>query len=239
MGSRLPIIFGALVVARFASAQPGPLPAADLARQGNDHYSAGKYADAAALYRRALDLEPNSVEYKFKLAQSLRQSGDCDQALPIYRAIEGTAPADQKSEIDAGIAQCSPTITQPAPIPDPPEPITQPMPQPASGGGGSVTTRTAMMAMGGGALFGAGVILLWAGYTHKGDAEAARSVSDYNRISGRATTEYVLGAVGIAAGVTLGALALYRITASKKETDTAVAFTPEQGGGTLVLGGSW
>lgn len=237
MGSRLAIIFGALAFARVAGAQPGPLPAADLAKQGTELYAAGNYNDAAAMFQRALELEPNNIDYKFKLAQSYRAANRCDQALPIYKAITDTAPAENKSEIDAGIAQCSPKIAPQQEPPEPPQPL-PPQPEPTTGGG-KVSTGTALMLAGGGFALGAGVMLLWAGSTHSDDADAARSVSDYNRISGRATTEYVLGAIGIAAGVTLGALAFYRIHVANKESDTAVAFTPSQGGGTLVLERSW
>jgi tetratricopeptide (TPR) repeat protein len=244
VGSRLPIIFGALLLARIAAAQPGPLPAADLAKQGVDLYNANNFAGAADMFKRALELEPNNNGYKFMLAQSLRKSNRCDQALPLYNAIAGTAPPDQKAEIDAGIAQCSPKIApQPvAPPPPPPQPqVTVEPPAPSSGGdggGGNATKGTALMLAGGGALIGAGIVLIWAAHTHSGDADAARSVADYNRISGRATTEYVLGAVGIAAGATLGALAFYRMF-SKNESNTAVAFTPRDGGGTLVLERLW
>lgn len=239
MGSRLPIIFGALVVARIAAAQPGPLPAGDLAKQGVDLYNAGNFADAASMFQRALDLEPNNIQYKFMLAQSLRKGNRCDAALPIYQSIASTAPADEKAEIDAGIAQCSPKPVAPDPVPTPPPAPTPEPAQPSSGGGGNVSMGTALMLGGGGVALGAGIVLLWAAHTHSGDADAARSVEDYNRISDRSTTEYVLGAIGVAAGVTLGALAFYRIHVAKKESNTAVAFTPRDGGGTLVLERSW
>ena len=103
---------------------------------------------------------------------------------------------------------------------------------------GGIKTSDAAMLMGGGAAVGAGLVLLWAAHTHSGDADDARSVKDYERISGRSTGEYILGGVAIVGGVALSMWALKRIRSSK-EADTAVAFTPGHGGGTLVLERSW
>ena len=93
------------------------------------------------------------------------------------------------------------------------------------------------MLMVGGIALGAGVVLLWTAHTHSGDADAARTVRDYDRISGRATAEYIVGGIGIAAGVALGVYAMHRIRNSKD--DTAVAIVPGHGGGALVLERSW
>jgi hypothetical protein len=94
------------------------------------------------------------------------------------------------------------------------------------------------MLMGGGALVGAGVVLLWAGHTHAGDADDARTVSDHDRISGRSTTEYILGGASIAVGVGLSVWAMKRIS-SARENEIAVAFAPRAGGGSFVLERSW
>lgn len=228
MGSRFPIIFGALVVARIAAAQPAP--GADLARKGTELYDAGNFADAAATFQRALDLEPNNVEYKFKLALALDKGGQCEHALPIYKALGANPPADHKADIDSGIAHCSPEITAqpeapPAPVPD------------SSAVSTNIDMKNAAMLMGGGVALGAGIILMWSAHTHSGDADAAVTVSDHDRIAGRSTAEYVFGGIGIVAGVALGVYAMHRIRSSKD--DTAVAIVPEHGGGALVLERSW
>src|SRR5512143_2043718 len=90
VGSRLSLVtvVGALCVSTATVlAQPGPLPAADLAKQGIDLYKAGNFAGAVAPLERAVELEPNNFEYKYTLAQALRQSGQCAKAVPIYRSI--------------------------------------------------------------------------------------------------------------------------------------------------------
>jgi hypothetical protein len=102
----------------------------------------------------------------------------------------------------------------------------------------SVSKGNVFMLIGSGALVGAGAVLLFAGYTHSGDAEAARTVNDHDRIAGRATAEYVLGAVGIAAGIGLSVFAMHRISVSN-EHDTTVAFQPRAGGGSFVMERSW
>ncbi len=229
MGQFRSIIFGVLVVARVAAAQPGPQPSADLARQGTELYNAGNFADAASTFQRAVELEPNNVEYKFKLAQALDKGGRCEQALPIYKALGANPPADHKADIDAGIAHCSPQPAAPVAAAE--------SESSAPGGSTKIDTTSATMLMGGGVALGAGIILLWSGYTHSGDADAAATVSDHNRISGRATGEYVIGSIGIAAGLALGVYAMHRIRSSKDET--AVAIVPGHGGGTLVLERSW
>jgi tetratricopeptide (TPR) repeat protein len=227
-------MFGVMALARIATAQPGPLPAAELARQGTDLYTAGNYADAVSPLQRAVELEPNNADYQFTLAQALRQSGQCDKATPIYRGLAAAAVEPRKAEIDAGIAACTPSIT---PQPQTPAPMVAPEPALARSAGSASRGNIAML-MGGGVALGAGIVLLYSGYTHSGDAEAARTVKDHDRIAGRATAEYVLGGIGIAAGVALSALAAYRLSASD-EHSTAVAFTPRSGGGSVVLEGSW
>ena len=94
------------------------------------------------------------------------------------------------------------------------------------------------MLAGGGALVGAGIILLWAGHTHAGDADDARTASDHDRISGRSTAEYILGGASIAVGVGLSVWAMKRLSSSR-ESEMAVAFTPREGGGSFVLERSW
>lgn len=93
MGSSLSCasVIGAALVFSQAHAQapqpqagPGPLPAADVAKQGVDLYNAGDYAGAVAPLQRAVDMEPNNFEYRFTLAQALRQSGNCGDAVPHY-----------------------------------------------------------------------------------------------------------------------------------------------------------
>src|SRR5262245_11289575 len=101
VGSRLiaSVVCAGLVSAGSARAQqpqppqpqqpagPGNLPSADVAKQGLDLYKAGDFVSAVAPLERALEMEPNNFEVHYALAQSLRQTGHCDQALPHYKAL--------------------------------------------------------------------------------------------------------------------------------------------------------
>ncbi len=244
MGSRLPFwgVVGSLALGgSLALAQPGPLPAAELAKQGMNKYNAGDYAGAVESLQRAVDLEPNNFEYKLALANSLRQSNQCSRARPLYSELAAAAQDDAtRAKVQEQMAQCpEPQLTPPAPAPTPPPP--PPPQQPTA----VITTSSAgasksdmFMLMSGGVLVGAGIVLLWAGHTHAGDADDARTVADHDRISGRSTNEYILGGVGIAAGVGLSLWAMKRISAAR-ENEIAVAFTPRDGGGSFVLERSW
>jgi uncharacterized membrane protein len=214
------------------------LPAADFAKQGKDRYNAGDYAGAVDPLTRAVELEPNNFDYKLALAHALAKSNQCGRARPMYSELAATADATRKPEVDAGLASCpAPEATPPPSVPATPEPPPTTTAVVTSGGG-TLGKGPMFMLMGGGALVGAGVILLFAGYTHAGDADDARSVSDHDRIAGRATTEYVLGGIGIAAGVALSLWAMHTINKSS-EHETTVGVTAHNGGGGVVLGGSW
>jgi hypothetical protein len=141
---------------------------------------------------------------------------------------EEPPPAADPATATAGAMPAPPEAT---PLPPPPPPAT-----PVSRGMRVGHAEMGML-IGGGALFGAGLVFLWSGSTHADDAEAARTVADHDRIANRSTAEYVLGAVGLTAGVALSVLAVYRIHKSGHET--AVAFQPRSGGGSLVLERSW
>jgi tetratricopeptide (TPR) repeat protein len=225
-----------------ALAQPGPLPAAELAKQGMNKYNAGDYAGAVESLQRAVDLEPNNFEYKLALANSLRQSNQCGRARPLYSELVEKSPDDAtRTKVQEQMAQCpEPQLTPPPPAPTPPTPPTPPA-QPtavitSSSPGASKTDM--FMLMGGGALVGAGIVLLWAGHTHAGDADDARTAADHDRISGRSTAEYIIGGASIAVGVGLSVWAMKRISSSR-DSEIAVAFTPREGGGSFVLERSW
>ncbi|HUS29202.1 MAG TPA: tetratricopeptide repeat protein [Kofleriaceae bacterium] len=233
---------GVVFASATALAQPGPLPSADFAKQGTDLYRAGDYAGAVAPLEKAVELEPNNFEYRFMLAQSYRQSGHCDKAVPLYRALVDVAPdAQRKTDVETNMALCPATSvaappSQPAPAPEPPEP-----PAPAvvtSSSGGSISGANMGLLMGAGVGIGAGVVLLLSGYNDSKDADRAAKFSDHDAIDTRASTEYVLGAVGVGVGVALGVVAVVRIK-NAKEHDTSISFKPRSGGGTFVWERTW
>ena len=237
MGSRL--LIGTALAAGLAGipahAQPGPLPAADSAKQGTDLYNAGDYAGAVAPLQRAVEMEPNNYEYRFALAQALRQSGHCGDAVPHYKQAVASAPPEKANDIKTAMAACpnSGITEQPA---TPPPPAPAPEPQVVYQGGG-MSGGNALMLVGAGAGLAAGLCLFLSAHSDDGDANDAASFEDYARISARADRLRIGAAIAGGAGVVLGVIAIYRIKHSKEGTQ--VSFTPRKGGGSLVLERSW
>lgn len=217
-----------------AQAQPGPLPAADSAKRGMDLYKAGDFAGAVAPLQDAVDLEPNNFEYRFMLAQALRQSGNCAEAMPHYKQLETSAPPDRANELMTAMGACpNAGIAPPPQTPSPPPP---PAPEPVqvkSGIGGA----NAWLLVGAGAGIAAGLCLGYAAYSDDNDADAAASHDDYSSISARADREKIAAIVAGGAGLVLGVIAIYRIKVSKEGTQ--LSLRPRTGGGTLVLERSW
>ena len=237
MGSRLLIAtaLGAALATVPAHAQPGPLPAADSAKQGIDLYKAGDYAGAVAPLQRAVEMEPNNFEYRFYLAEALRQSGNCGEAVPHYKQLQTTAPPEKQNDVKTAMAACpNAGITQQPTTPPPPAPPPEPqVVYRSSGGGGS----NAWLLVGAGAGLAAGAILFLAAHYDDDDASVAASYDDYSRISARADRERIGAIVAGGVGVTLGVIAIIRIKHSKESTQ--VSLTPRRGGAALVLEGSW
>lgn len=243
MGSRLSIatVIG-MVVASNAAAQPalppttpsGPVSAAESAREGTDLYNTGDFAGAVAPFQRAVELEPDSFEYRFALAQALRQSGSCGDAVPHYKQALAGAPVERQSEVSTAMAAC-PTagITQQPSTPAPPPPPVEP--QVVVQGG--LTNTNAALLVGAGAGLAAGLCLFLAASADDDDAAAAASYEDHDRIATRADRLRIGALIGAGAGVALGVIAIYRIKLSKEGTE--LSFTPRKGGGALVLEKSW
>ena len=254
MGTRLSLVavVGGLLVAGSASAQqrtptpapqpapqagPGPLPAADFAKQGTDLYNAGNYAGAVTPLKRAHEMEPNNFEYRFMLAQALRQSGNCGEAVPHYKALSTSAPPERAAEVKSAMDQCpSATITpQPAtPAPVAPPPSEKVVVHSSRGG---LSTSDGALLIGAGLGIGGGAALFLAAMMDDDDADAAARYEDHQRISNRADTLRVAAAVSAGAGVVLGVIGILRVRAASKETELAIS--PRKGGGMLVLERSW
>jgi hypothetical protein len=236
VGSRL--VFAALMSAALgvtpAIAQPGPLPAADSAKQGIDLYNAGKYADAVAPLSRAVEMEPNNFEYRFMLAQALRQSGNCGEAVPHYKQLDSTAPPERANDVKTAMAACpnGGITAQPATPAPPPAPA-----EPTIVTSGGMSKGNALLLVGAGAGLATGVCLFFAGYTDKSDADAAASYDDHDRISTRGDRLYIASAVSAGVGVVLGVIAIKRIKVSNEGTQ--LSLSPRKGGAALVLERSW
>ncbi|HEY5946096.1 MAG TPA: tetratricopeptide repeat protein [Kofleriaceae bacterium] len=217
-----------------AYAQPGPLPAADSAKQGTDLYKAGDYAGAVAPLQRAVEMEPNNFEYRFMLAQALRQSGNCGEAMPHYKQLESSAPPERANDVKTAMAACPNSgITQQQSTPPPPPPPAEPQVVVRGGMSGG----NAALLFGAGAGIAAGICLFGAAHYDAADANVAASYDDHDRISARADRLYIASAITGGVGVVLGVVAIYRLKGSKEGTQLSVR--PHKGGGALVLERSW
>ena len=56
-------------------------------RTAEDHYRAGRWADAESLYRAVLDEQPNHVEAMLGFAVLCHQRGRSEQALALFRRV--------------------------------------------------------------------------------------------------------------------------------------------------------
>ena len=218
-----------------ATPTPPPPTAADLAKQGTDAYQAGDYPAAVTLLKQAHELEPSSFAYRFAFAQALRQSGNCTEAIPHYKALIETAPdpntaQDVRSSMEA-CPEAKPERMEPPPVVPPPPP---PPPPPTD-----VISRTnAAMMIGASASLAASVLFFAGSRLDRGDADRARSVDDHDHISGRANLWLAASIITGGAGVALAVYSVVRHERAKRGTELSVAPRAD-GGATLVLGGSF
>jgi hypothetical protein len=243
LGTRLSIVTvcAAVLASHAASAQPRkPPPQASPAKQGADLYNAGDYAGAAEKLKTAHQLDPNNFEVRFMLAQALRQSGNCTDALVHYKAIEATAPPDKAADVKSGITTCEPPPPEPEPAPPPPPAPTPPPPPPPPPTivRGGVSATDGALLVGAGAGLAAGLVLFMSAHYADQDADAAASYEDHNTISTRADRMRIASIVAGGAGIALGVVAVLRIRSANEE-GTQVSVSPHKGGGMLVLGRSW
>jgi len=217
---------------------PAPAPtAADLAKQGTDLYQAGDYAGAVPLLQRAHEMEPNTFAYRFALAQALRQSGNCAEAVPHYKALlEGAPDPDTAQNVRSSMEACPEAAPDKLAAPAVPPP---PPPPPPVASSGDISRSNAMLMVGAGASLTAAVLFFAGSRLDGGDADRARSVEDHDHISGRANLW--LGASIVTAGAGIG-LAVYSIIRHErsKRPGTEISISPRAGGGVAVgLGGSF
>ncbi len=90
---------GALAEAAPALAQDDvPPEAVEFYRQAREHYSGGRYRDAADALERALVLDPDSPELVYNLARVYELLGDLDRALEMYARYQQLLPQQQAQE---------------------------------------------------------------------------------------------------------------------------------------------
>jgi hypothetical protein len=214
---------------------PPPAPtAADLAMQGVGLSQAGDHAGAVPLLQRAHEMEPGSFAYRFELAQALRQSGNCAEAIPHYKALLETAPdPDAQQKVRSSMELCPEAapdkLAAPA-LPPPPPP-----PPPSSG---DISRSNAALMIGAGVGLTAAVVFFAGSRLDLGDADRARTVDDHEHISGRSHLWLGASIITGGAGIALAVLATVRHERAKRGTE--ISISPRAGGGVAVgLGGSF
>ncbi|HUQ06025.1 MAG TPA: tetratricopeptide repeat protein [Kofleriaceae bacterium] len=224
-----------LIAASSASAQTPP-PAPSAGARAQELYRAGDFSGALPLFEEAHRAEPANFDYEWGLAQSLRQTSQCDKALLHYQALREAAP-DPKTARDVRdqMALCPGGAIEEEP-PPPPPPTTTAVVE-VSGRSGGATTKTWLMAAGAGAGIGLSVVFFLDYRASNDAAEAAARFDDHEKFSARA--DRMLIGSGVAAVIGVG-LAVISIRRFKHEHRTAeVAIVPRADGGAVVWSGSW
>jgi tetratricopeptide (TPR) repeat protein len=202
-----------------------------------DHIAAGKrafadqrYAEAAAEFRAAYDLQPDP-KLLYSIAQAQRMAGDCTGAIASYEAFIATKSDPKLSEFSKeNIARCKellakepppppPPVEQPAEPPPPAPPVEKPretaMPppveRPPAPAGAAPWYRDyvgdALLGGGAAAIVVGGVV--WLG--GRSAARAANDASDYATFVAKrdaAASAVTKQAVGIGVGIAGVALAI-------------------------------
>ena len=75
----------------------------ELRADGNAHYDAQRWNDAAQAFERALALEPGSVETWYRLGNALQEQGHDQRALECFEKVVALDPAHAKAWNNAGL----------------------------------------------------------------------------------------------------------------------------------------
>lgn len=91
------LMVAAVVVSRPAAAQPKT--ASEWFNVGDNHYNLGEFEKAIEAFRKAFELEKDEALkpiYLYNIAQSYRQSGDCENAVFFYKRFLSLKGSDVK-----------------------------------------------------------------------------------------------------------------------------------------------
>ncbi|MFK7998947.1 MAG: tetratricopeptide repeat protein [Polyangiales bacterium] len=86
-------LFGSAAYAQEEPSQPPP-EALEFFQAGREHYSAGRYAEAAAAMEQAIALDPNSETLVFNLARIYELLGELDKAIEYGRRFRDMVAYD-------------------------------------------------------------------------------------------------------------------------------------------------
>jgi tetratricopeptide (TPR) repeat protein len=242
MGIRVSVVTAigvCLVAASSASAQapppaPPPPPPADAGQKAQELYRAGDYSGALPLFEAAHRAEPANLDHEWGLAQSLRQTGQCDKALLHYQAVREAAPdARTARDVRDQMALCpGGAIEEEAPPPPPPTTkIVE-----VSGRRGGSTPKTWIMAAGAGAGIGLSIVFFLDYRASNEAADAAARFDDHEKFSARADRMLIGSGIAAVVGVSLAVISIRRF---QRDNRTEVALVPRADGGAVVWSGSW
>ena len=89
----------------------------DLVEQGQRHYQAGNFADAAAAFAEAHATDPRP-DYLYRWAQAERRAGNCPVAAQLYRRyLENDLPPENAEAARKNLARCGYTEAAPEETP--------------------------------------------------------------------------------------------------------------------------
>jgi tetratricopeptide (TPR) repeat protein len=244
VGRTLVVAAALTALTRTAAAQqptpaPPPANAADLYKQGQDAVARGDAMSANSAFSRALDLEPSNFDYKLALADSERQLGWCDKAIPRYKELlDGSKTDADRGRVTASAKQCPQALVIEPPPPPPPQPPPPAPPPKVIEKEGPPNMMTVALLAGAGVCLGVSASLFLSANQSEDDADAARSFEDYESIQHRADMQKIAGIAFLGGAIGLGAWGLYRIKYGKRE-DTQVTMTPTQDGGAVMVRGAF
>jgi tetratricopeptide (TPR) repeat protein len=241
-----------------AHADPFEPPSSVAAAQ--DHYTRGKalfaakqYADAAAEFQSALELDASAKFLLFDLALARRMAGACRDAVTAYQTfLDAHPPEKYAASARIGIDKCkdmlvhAPPPEKPAAPPPaaPPPTVAAPpptviVPPPARTLARSPWYRDRI----GDALAGTGVAVVLTGgvflvlaHHAADDTYSASSLASYHQSFGDAQSFQGLAVILAGAGTALIATGIVRY-ALRPEHDVVVAPAPTRGGASLAVEG--
>lgn len=121
-----------------AQTREPPSDAVDYYQSGRDHYSHGRYEEAARDLELALELDPGSLTLVYNLARVYELLGDLDRAIDYYDQYQQILPRSETAELERtsltlqrlrGAVASRPPDAPPLPVAPPPTEDDERMPR--------------------------------------------------------------------------------------------------------------
>jgi len=216
-----------LLAAAPALAQSKPT-ADDWLRIGLERYERGNFVGAIEAFEKGHELEPRPA-LVFAIAQAHRRRGDCTRARAYFDAFLASNPAPEQAAAARDqrerCVDAEPTEPPPAPAPAPATTAPPPRPRP------SLVKDPVVLAAGGSSLVLAatGAALFVSASRAADQAATAPSYARHQELRERAEARQLYGTIALAAGVTAGAVTVWRIWRLRDRpapTERAISWTP-------------